>query len=232
LDKEYEADVLLGLTTDTLDTEGKIRPFIGVYPEQRRRVQDDISEIRNPGESRQTTTPKGGQANHKPPTTNHQLQTVLNSFQPEYLQDVPVYSSVKVKGEKLRELARKYERFEIIEKDHEKFIEFFKNDEIIKEVKLPSKVVKIYEIELMGLSSLGEYLKENSNVYLEKFKGNLIQDTRFMIQELAKFQVAKIRVKCSKGTYIRQMAFDIGEKLGTQGMLVGLKRTKVGEIGI
>lgn len=37
------------------------------------------------------------------------------------------------------------------------------------------------------------------------------------------------KVKCSKGTYIRQLAYDISIKLGTVGHLVSLTRTKVGE---
>lgn len=36
----------------------------------------------------------------------------------------------------------------------------------------------------------------------------------------------KIRVLCSKGTYIRSLAADIGEKLGTGAMLTALTRTK------
>lgn len=36
----------------------------------------------------------------------------------------------------------------------------------------------------------------------------------------------KIKVLCSKGTYIRSLAADIGEKLGTVAMLTALERTK------
>jgi len=40
----------------------------------------------------------------------------------------------------------------------------------------------------------------------------------------------KIRVVCSKGTYIRALARDIGEALNSGGHLKGLVRTRVGEI--
>lgn len=40
----------------------------------------------------------------------------------------------------------------------------------------------------------------------------------------------KIRVVCSKGTYIRALARDIGTALGSGGHLTGLIRTRVGEI--
>lgn len=40
----------------------------------------------------------------------------------------------------------------------------------------------------------------------------------------------KIRVVCSKGTYIRALARDIGEALGSGAHLVGLIRTRVGDV--
>ena len=41
-----------------------------------------------------------------------------------------------------------------------------------------------------------------------------------------------IRVVCSKGTYIRALARDIGAALGSGGHLTNLRRTRVGEIRI
>lgn len=41
-----------------------------------------------------------------------------------------------------------------------------------------------------------------------------------------------MRVKCSKGTYIRTLCYDIGEKLGCGGIMVSLVRTKVGRFPI
>jgi tRNA pseudouridine55 synthase len=40
--------------------------------------------------------------------------------------------------------------------------------------------------------------------------------------------VLEIRVLCSKGTYIRSLARDIGMKLGTGAYLSGLVRTAIG----
>ena len=39
----------------------------------------------------------------------------------------------------------------------------------------------------------------------------------------------KIRVECSKGTYIRSLAREIGEKLGSGAYLSSLRRTRSGE---
>lgn len=41
-----------------------------------------------------------------------------------------------------------------------------------------------------------------------------------------------LRIVCSKGTYIRALARDIGEALGSGAHLVGLRRTRVGDVGI
>lgn len=52
--------------------------------------------------------------------------------------------------------------------------------------------------------------------------------------ELQSFESTSItiRVVCSKGTYIRALARDIGEALGSGGHLTALRRTRVGDVGI
>lgn len=42
----------------------------------------------------------------------------------------------------------------------------------------------------------------------------------------------RLRIVCSKGTYIRAIARDIGQALGSGGHLVALRRTRVGEIKV
>ena len=41
---------------------------------------------------------------------------------------------------------------------------------------------------------------------------------------------AKIRVSCSKGTYIRALIEDLGEDLSTGATVIGLRRTRVGDV--
>lgn len=43
---------------------------------------------------------------------------------------------------------------------------------------------------------------------------------------------ARVRVKCSKGTYVRTLCADIGERLGCGAHLAGLVRTRVGPFGL
>ncbi|MCQ9206740.1 MAG: tRNA pseudouridine(55) synthase TruB [Omnitrophica bacterium] len=40
------------------------------------------------------------------------------------------------------------------------------------------------------------------------------------------------RVKCSKGTYVRQLGHDMGEKIGCGAHLVSLRRTKIGPFSV
>ncbi|MFB6343382.1 tRNA pseudouridine(55) synthase TruB [Saccharicrinis sp. FJH62] len=52
--------------------------------------------------------------------------------------------------------------------------------------------------------------------------------------EILKFElpVLTIRIVCSKGTYIRALARDIGRELNSGGHLIGLQRTRVGDYTI
>ena len=45
-------------------------------------------------------------------------------------------------------------------------------------------------------------------------------------------QIAKIKVVCSKGTYIRTLAKDIGQKIGCGGHLKSLIRTRIGKFDV
>ncbi|MGB2804066.1 MAG: tRNA pseudouridine(55) synthase TruB [Candidatus Zixiibacteriota bacterium] len=42
----------------------------------------------------------------------------------------------------------------------------------------------------------------------------------------------ELKVSCSKGTYVRSLAHDLGQKLGCGGYLFSLRRTKVGPYGL
>ncbi len=44
--------------------------------------------------------------------------------------------------------------------------------------------------------------------------------------------VLRIRVSCSPGTYIRALANDLGERLGCGAYLLGLRRTRVGQLSV
>ena len=60
-----------------------------------------------------------------------------------------------------------------------------------------------------------------------KAKTLVIDEIELLACELP---VVKIRVVCSKGTYIRALARDIGQALGSGAHLIGLVRTRVGDV--
>ncbi|MDU2353088.1 MAG: tRNA pseudouridine(55) synthase TruB [Anaerococcus sp.] len=104
-----------------------------------------------------------------------QLLEVMEGFKGEITQIPPMYSAIKVNGQKLYDLARN-------------------GVEIERKV----RKVNIYEFELL------EY----------------------------EFPKAKFKIICSKGTYIRTLIDDLGEKLGSFAYVDSLCRSKVGDFYI
>ena len=107
--------------------------------------------------------------------TGEQLEEVLANFRGEILQVPPMYSALKVGGQKLVDLARKG-----------------------KEVERQPRPITIHELRLLGMDAGGIHL----------------------------------RVRCSKGTYIRTLCKDIGEALGCGGCMAALRRVQAGEYTI
>lgn len=75
---------------------------------------------------------------------------------------------------------------------------------------------------------LYEYARKGENIDRKKRKINI---TALKIKEY-KDNIIHINVSCSKGTYIRVLANDIGNCLKTGGYLVGLRRIAIGKITI
>ena len=107
--------------------------------------------------------------------TTEKLEAVLESFRGEILQVPPMYSALKVNGQKLCDLARKG-----------------------REVERKPRPITIHEL-----------------ILLETGENTL-----------------RLRVKCSKGTYIRTLCKDIGQALGCGGCMQALRRITAGEYTI
>ena len=110
-----------------------------------------------------------------PNISREELEKTLEFFRGDILQVPPMYSALKVKGQKLCDLARK-------------------GQEIARE----PRPITIHELTLLS------------------FHGT----------------EAALRVRCSKGTYIRTLCKDIGEKLGCGGCMAALRRVQAGEYTI
>ena len=101
--------------------------------------------------------------------------SILPRFRGKIMQVPPMYSALKVGGQKLVDLARKG-----------------------KTVERQPREIEIFLLECT------------------EFSGN----------------TAKLRVRCSKGTYIRTLCKDIGEALGCGGCMAALRRVQAGEYTI
>lgn len=186
MDKEYVADFLLGIATDTLDIEGKI-------------LEDNVPKF----------------------YSQKEVEVFLDIIKENYNQTVPIYSSVKVNGYKLRELARKSKDIFFYSKDTEEHVDFILQNGGKVTIKLPSKQVNIYKA-----SVLEEKILPKEEV--ELFFKNQISLQR------ASYQIYTISLKVSKGTYIRSVARDLGRNLHpkTGAILSGLRRNAIGEMSV
>ena len=101
-----------------------------------------------------------------------EVQRVISQFVGKIEQTPPIFSAIKINGERAYKLAREG-----------------------KQVEIPKRVIEIYLLELLAY----EYPK------------------------------LKIRTHVSSGTYIRTLAVDIGEKLGTGAYCENLRRTKIAD---
>ena len=137
VEKAYRARFLLGVTTDTLDIEGKVLAETAVEPFDRQVIEE-----------------------------------TLGGFLGKITQRVPIYSSKKVNKKPLYKWARKG-----------------------IPVEAPEKEVTIFDIKLLD--------------YIHPY--------------------VDVEVTCSKGTYIRALSHDFGDKLGCGSTLYTLKRTRHGE---
>ena len=100
---------------------------------------------------------------------------ILPRFRGKIMQVPPMYSALKINGQKLVDLARKG-----------------------KTVERQPREIEIFQLECV------------------EFSGN----------------TARLRVQCSKGTYIRTLCKDIGEALGCGGCMAQLRRVQAGEYTI
>ena len=148
--------------------------------------------------------------------TREQVENVLKQFLGRIEQVPPAYSAVKVDGKRAYDLARKE-----------------------KDVELKPKVLVIDEIELLEYS-----MQENDSAPLptsptgEAGSGSLprtgMRNKAFLTSpatpsDTESYPYIILRVVCSKGTYIRALARDIGQALGSGAHLTALRRTRVGE---
>lgn len=151
--------------------------------------------------------------------TEESVREVLPRFLGEQEQIAPLFSAKSVDGVRAYELARKQYR----EAHKEKTDVMTDFDHTVAET-LNKQIINISEMELISFFPNGkESGQESSDDGLRPNPRINVVDTSALHLPLA-----TIRIKCSKGTYIRTLARDLGEALGSGAHLNSLKRTKSG----
>lgn len=107
--------------------------------------------------------------------TVENVEDVLAQFEGEIQQKPPIFSAIKIDGERAYNLARAGE-----------------------------------EVEMKSRKTTIHYIKD---IQID-------------------FPLISFTVGCSKGTYIRSLAHDIGQKLGVGAYLTQLRRTKIGDYSV
>jgi tRNA pseudouridine55 synthase len=92
------------------------------------------------------------------------------------------------------------------------------------------QIPPIYSAIKVKGKKLYEYAREGKEVKIEPRKV-FIKKIELLSFDFEN-QNAQILVVCSKGTYIRSIAYDIGQKLNCGGHLIALQRTKAGAFNI
>ena len=139
----------------------------------------------------------------------------LEKYVKKFTQTYPMYSSKTVRGKQLYEYARAGEE----------------PDDI------PTKEVEIYSIENIGKRELnGEEIARTALEKISSVNGDfrqedIAQDWQDFGQEFSTidFNIMKLRVKCSSGTYMRTLAETIGKNVGVGAIAYSIKRVKVGK---
>lgn len=90
-----------------------------------------------------------------------------------------------------------------------------------------SQIPPIYSAIKVNGKKLYDYARQGQDIEIKPRKVTI---SKIELKEFDKTsQSAKITVACSKGTYIRSIAYDLGAKLGCGGYLTALERTKAGK---
>ena len=142
--------------------------------------------------------------------TEASLRAVLPQFVGEQKQVAPLFSAKSVDGVRAYETARK------LLKEAQARGEAFDPGDVLQ-----SSLINIYGLELLRFD---EHFDAPEPVPATEGRGRInVADVRGY-----ELKHALLQVDCSKGTYIRALARDLGEALGSGAFLGSLRRTRNG----
>lgn len=141
--------------------------------------------------------------------------SVLKIKSGEIVQEYPPYSYIKVSGKPLYWWAR---------------------NKKLQEIKIPSKKINIYEAKMIKKHSISfQKLISEVKERIKKVQGDFRQEeiinkweSLYSENRKYSFRVVKYKIKCSSGTYVREIANSLGARLQTGAIAMSITRTKVG----
>ncbi|MBP6925904.1 MAG: hypothetical protein KBC22_02520 [Candidatus Pacebacteria bacterium] len=146
------------------------------------------------------------------------ISEIAQSFQGKQYQAYPAYSSKTVQGKPLFTYAR---------------------EEKLGEIEIPGHEIIIHEITLGGLEYVFlDTIIENALQRIDHVQGDFRQEAikaswrQISSNKLSTVTLVSLEVRASSGTYMRQLACDIGKKLGIPALALSIKRTRVGEYAL
>ena len=153
--------------------------------------------------------------------TAQAVEAVLPRFLGEQEQVAPLFSAKSVDGQRAYELARKLYR------EH--------RDNTEAAAQLSRQRITIHSLTLEAFqpagtpSETGRQLAETRGNALSAVSAGASNRIRVTDNSALGLPVATLRIACTKGTYIRAFARDLGEALGSGAHLESLCRTRTGD---
>lgn len=140
----------------------------------------------------------------------------IEGYEKEYVADLELGFKTDTYDIEGKVLA-KVEEFNISYENFEETLQTFKGD--IKQIPPMYSAIKVDGKKLYELAREGVEIERKA------------RDVSIKNLETMSFDGVKAKIDCtvSKGTYIRSLIYDLGEKLGTFATMTGLRRTRVGE---
>ena len=154
------------------------------------------------------------------------LRKALKSFLGEQEQIAPLFSAKSIDGVRAYELARKLYKRQALTQDQSELIR-------------PARI-RIDNLELLSFSESGNMLyapafdPDYSGMTEEEILRAKEKNSRINVVDARSLglPIAEIRINCTKGTYIRAFARDLGEALDSGAFLSYLIRTRSGDHSI
>ncbi len=145
------------------------------------------------------------------------IKETLLQFEGEFSFSLPLFSAYKIKGKPLFQ---------------------WKLENRTDEIKVPKKVVSIYKLQVREVKQIcKENLESEILNNLDMVRGNFRQERikkewKKLLKEEEYYWIAKVKIFCSSGTYVRSIAHRAGKRLKSGSVLLDLRRTAVGSYEI